>query len=566
MKPLRLISGAWRLDLFKWKQRKVQDITEWPSQRTRSHQYGGTRADSHDSPSASRLRVFGIGADHWALHAWLQWMPFTSEELTQLEADFDHDPSLSSQRPEIGLQLGALEQLQEQDWQVLRSLSAVFDPAAERLQGLRDRGVRAQLLAPHGGANDWLHGSEQRLQDASAELGLPPPHALLEIARDPDDVLMCLGSAGEAWERALEPSLLALPAFDDLMVQSWKRARLLACWLNTCCRLGIQLARVHPTLQEFRCTPYRALEPPAKDQSPSWITPPMAWGSLQPDELLEEVAWLRAGKPIPEIPTTPQPEATPIWISRQDKCVSAAICISLYNYSDHIIAALESCAAQTEENIELVILDDASQDSGVDLARQWLEAHGSRFVNVHLLSHSHNGGLAAARNSAFSVACSDWCFVLDADNLLDKNAIKNCLRVASKCTDQIAVVHSLVELREQGQRNLLQPDGALLTRISWQREQFLSGNLIDAMALVRKSAWERVGGYTHIPGGWEDFDFWCKLIEAGYGGVLCPQRLSIYNRHQQSMQARQTVRNQRRLKKIMMHRHPWLGLEEEIVT
>ena len=32
------------------------------------------------------------------------------------------------------------------------------------------------------------------------------------------------------------------------------------------------------------------------------------------------------------------------------------------------------------------------------------------------------------------------------------------------------------------------------------------------MALIRRSSWKHVGGYTHIDGGWEDFDFWCKLL------------------------------------------------------
>ena len=160
---------------------------------------------------------------------------------------------------------------------------------------------------------------------------------------------------------------------------------------------------------------------------------------------------------------------------------------------------------------------------------------------------------------------SDLCFVLDADNILAQDAVKNCLKIASECKSNIAVVYPLVGLRDE-QRSPRQPDGTLLTRIAWQKDQFLRGNLIDAMALIRKSAWECVGGYTHIPGGWEDFDFWCKLIEAGFGGVLCPQKLAIYNRHQTSMQATQTIRSLRGLKRIMMKRHPWLRLEDEIVT
>ena len=60
--------------------------------------------------------------------------------------------------------------------------------------------------------------------------------------------------------------------------------------------------------------------------------------------------------------------------------------------------------------------------------------------------------------------------------------------------------------RPDEQRSLVRPQ-------SWQRQRLAFENHVDAMALVRRSAWESVGGYTHIEGGWEDYDFWCKLVE-----------------------------------------------------
>ena len=89
---------------------------------------------------------------------------------------------------------------------------------------------------------------------------------------------------------------------------------------------------------------------------------------------------------------------------------------------------------------------------------------------------------------------------------------------------------------------------------------FKHGNYIDAMALIRREHWKRVNGYAHIPGGWEDYDFWCKLIEAGFQGVMCPQRLGIYNQHTSSMQAKFTLHGLRRLKRLMNARHPWIQL------
>jgi len=96
----------------------------------------------------------------------------------------------------------------------------------------------------------------------------------------------------------------------------------------------------------------------------------------------------------------------------------------------------------------------------------------------------------------------------------------------------------------------------------WQQELFKPGNYIDAMALVRRETWQAVGGYTHIPGGWEDFDFWCCLIDAGWHGVLCPQVLATYTSHGDSMRNSNTNQHTYRLSRLLQARHPWLELRQ----
>ena len=98
-----------------------------------------------------------------------------------------------------------------------------------------------------------------------------------------------------------------------------------------------------------------------------------------------------------------------------------------------------------------------------------------------------------------------WCFVLDADNALFPDAVAGCLELADASDPQLAVVHPLLAVEAEPGR----PDEqrSLVRSQSWQRERFRFENHVDAMALVRRSAWEAVGGFTHIEGGWEDYDF-----------------------------------------------------------
>jgi len=238
------------------------------------------------------------------------------------------------------------------------------------------------------------------------------------------------------------------------------------------------------------------------------------------------------------------------------------VLVSLFNYADRIEAALASVAAQTAADLELIVVDDASTDQGIETVRDWMQAQLNgeplTFARLLLLRHARNTGLAAARNTAFAAAQAPWCFVLDADNALFPAAVTQCLALAEAGAAPLAVVHPLLAVEAEPGR----PDEqrTLVGFGSWQHKKFTEGNYIDAMALIRRSAWDKVGGYTHIEGGWEDYDFWCKLVEAGYHGVQCPQVLAVYRSHADSMTMHSTMRLQRPLSRTLQARHPWLEL------
>ena len=190
--------------------------------------------------------------------------------------------------------------------------------------------------------------------------------------------------------------------------------------------------------------------------------------------------------------------------------------------------------------------------------RQKLCLSNHPFSRLLLLRHSINTGLACARNTAFAASTSQWCFVLDADNFIYPSAVNSCLQLTYGCEDKLAVVHPLLSVEAEPGR----PDEqrSLVSTASWQRSRLLSGNVVDAMALIRRSAWDDVGGYTHIQYGWEDYDFWCKILEKGYYGVQCPSILGVYRSHSDSMSNRFTNLRWNALSRTLQSRHSWLEL------
>src|SRR5262249_37867455 len=236
---------------------------------------------------------------------------------------------------------------------------------------------------------------------------------------------------------------------------------------------------------------------------------------------------------------------------KQDaKGVGVTVTVTLYNYERYIKIALDSVFNQSHSNIELIIVDDASTDSSQALARSWLEQNGARFSQAKLLLHLNNYGLAQARNTAFVNATNEYVFVLDADNEIYPEAIAKLL---SACISERAeVAYSLIEKFGE----VAGKGGDV-----WDPSRLAKYNYIDAMALIRKSAWLKAGGYTpfKIP-GWEDYDLWCKFVELGFRGVFVREFLCRYRVHKRSMLQTTTNPNVYQIKLEMKMRHPWLRL------
>ena len=64
----------------------------------------------------------------------------------------------------------------------------------------------------------------------------------------------------------------------------------------------------------------------------------------------------------------------------------------------------------------------------------------------------------------------------------------------------------------------------------------LARNTVNGAALVRREAFEAVGGYDEtMRDGCEDWDFWLRLVERGFPGTIIPEVLFYYRRRADSM-------------------------------
>lgn len=101
-----------------------------------------------------------------------------------------------------------------------------------------------------------------------------------------------------------------------------------------------------------------------------------------------------------------------------------SILIPLYNAERYIAETIESCLAQTYNNIEIIIVDDGSTDNGISIAKQY----ESNYENIKVETQK-NSGAPVARNRAFDLCVGDYIQYIDADDLLHPDKIRKQMEV-----------------------------------------------------------------------------------------------------------------------------------------
>ena len=231
--------------------------------------------------------------------------------------------------------------------------------------------------------------------------------------------------------------------------------------------------------------------------------------------------------------------------------IRATVVVASYNYDRYLLETLQSVRAQTHKNLELIIVDDHSSDRSVELAKGWMTDNQTRFWRTKLLVHGQNCGLFQTRNTGFEHANAEYIFSLDSDNILYPSAISKMLNGCLNAKAQAA--YSQLEFFDE-----VSQVGCVGI---WDPARLAQGNYIDAMALIKKSAWDAVSGYSRlIKPGFEDYDLWCKFVRLGFHGAFIPEVLCRYRIHADSMLRQMSEQEVEESYSEIILRHPWLRL------
>jgi GT2 family glycosyltransferase len=171
--------------------------------------------------------------------------------------------------------------------------------------------------------------------------------------------------------------------------------------------------------------------------------------------------------------------------------------------------------SEATPELEFIAIDDGSTDSGGEIVRRWA-ARDARLKCVEGVG----GGIADALNRGLVHSRAPFLARMDADDISLPGRFARTLE-ALEGDASLAAVGTRVEafpahVVQEGMRLFVAWQNDLLEPAELRRAIFIDAPLCNPSCCVRRSAFERVGGYLD-DGTAEDYSLWLRLDEAGFG-------------------------------------------------
>lgn len=100
-----------------------------------------------------------------------------------------------------------------------------------------------------------------------------------------------------------------------------------------------------------------------------------------------------------------------------------SVIVPVYNVEKYIKRCVESILAQTVSDFELILVNDGSTDSTLEICQSY--AHDDCRVSV---LNKSRGGVSSARNLGLKIAKGDWIAFIDADDWIDNGYLEALLK------------------------------------------------------------------------------------------------------------------------------------------
>lgn len=212
-----------------------------------------------------------------------------------------------------------------------------------------------------------------------------------------------------------------------------------------------------------------------------------------------------------------------------------SVVMATFNGAEFIAESVGSVLGQTISAHEVIVVDDGSTDRTQDILARYADS-------IHAI-RKPNAGVSSAFNRAISAANGEFVALAADDDIWEPEKLEWQREILAEEPDiDILFGHMRVFGNVEGE--FRRPPGCgRLDPSALRRAQFDRSHLAAPTAVIRRSLFERIGGFREdLPG--EDYEFWFRALRTDAVLYYDPRPVVRYRQHGGNLSGREWLKHE----------------------
>lgn len=204
-----------------------------------------------------------------------------------------------------------------------------------------------------------------------------------------------------------------------------------------------------------------------------------------------------------------------------------SIIMPSYNHGSYIASAIQSVIEQSYDNLELIIVDNFSNDKTKVLVEEYLNDKRIKFIE-----YDNKGIIAASRNYGASFAKGEYIAFLDSDDIWDKDKLAFQLDSLDDEIVLIATTFKVIgEIKMYYDQLRFSSESNAYMDLSYH-DIIHKNQILTSSALMRKKDFNFVGGFDQSPNFVciEDWELWLRVSKMKNAKIRIVNKPLVYYR------------------------------------
>ncbi len=180
-----------------------------------------------------------------------------------------------------------------------------------------------------------------------------------------------------------------------------------------------------------------------------------------------------------------------------------SVIIPVYNRESYISETLLTVKNQTFRPLELIIVDNCSKDSTLDICRDFAVKESCDGFSVKVVQEKRPGA-SACRNTGARAATGEWLSFFDSDDLMSADFIADAMKSVSVETQLVAGATNM-EISGKLRRRVFRYSNKV-------EEQILTGELSTQSFIIRADFFGLTGGWNENLLRWNDWELGVRIL------------------------------------------------------